>query len=391
MKPSFEILPAGAWERDTDRPEDLLTPGGKRARNQIFPMKSGPNLNYYVDRYKHTAQAGDWKLVEDSIRQQTPLLSIVQCFAHVSALDDEGQEALRLTGSYGRRNVYTDHAAAWVKVATTMLWLEHGGDVTGGAQWPPQSFLRGAWFRRIYHPWASANIIWIDAFGNHVPSHFGAAIGDDSKIIATWEELLATGGHAEGDRLRLPTGTMAGAEAIRAYNEEHGVTKPEPDPDSDPGPGMEMDPGPGMEMDPESETEMDTVNAALDKTIAECQAHVDAFQALAPSAANPWRRVIQHLQGAKEVILKYDEGQGAADLDKTIAECQAHVDAFQARGHAAANRWRRVVRRLQGEELEGDVSDGSLAEWLALSRRNHWSDAVLTLPKVIKALKDLGR
>ena len=77
------------------------------------------------------------------------------------------------------------------------------------------------------------------------------------------------------------------------------------------------------------------------------------------------------------------EPEPHADL---IAECDAHVQAFAARGHSAADRWRRVIGRLKGEDAARDVTDAALAEWLSLSQRHGWTDGEQTLPKVIAAL-----
>ena len=74
-----------------------------------------------------------------------------------------------------------------------------------------------------------------------------------------------------------------------------------------------------------------------------------------------------------------------------IAECDGHVQAFAARGHSAANRWRRVIMRLKGEDaayIGQDVSDEALAEWLSQSQLHGWSDGEQTLPKVIAALEE---
>ena len=269
-----EILPAGSWERGVKRPKGVLTAGGNRKMNEIFPFKLGWNLDYTIRKYRHTSQAFDWTSVKKALEGKVPPLSVARCFEHAKSLDAAGAEALRKTGSYGRRNVYTDHARQWIKAATTMIWLKNGGDVEGGASWPPKAKLKGAKFRRIYHPWSSSNIIWIDGFGNHIPDTFGGAVGDDSKIIATWEELLETGGYAEGDSLILPTGTREGAEAIRAYNEKGGVEKPKPEPKPEPKPGID-----------------------LDAIIKECEGHVSYFKAKGHSAAKRWEKVIGRLQG----------------------------------------------------------------------------------------------
>ena len=308
MNQPVEILPAGAWEREIERPQGVLTPGGGRERAQMFPIKLS-SAQYYERKYRSKAWGAQWKAVVESIRTKRAGVSLAGCIDAITKLDAQGAEALRQSGSYGRRNVFTDHARAWVEVHTTMLWLSHGGDIDNGARWPPTAWLKGAKFRRIYHPWASDKVIWIDGFGNHVPSEMGAAIGDDSKILATWDELLATGGYAEGDRLILPTGTRAGAELIRSYNEGAGVGKPIRTPD----------PAPEQRSQP---------NPALADLVAECQAHVDAFRRRGHSAALRWDRVIARLRGgaaAQDVTdgaldewLRLSRQHGWADGQKTL-------------------------------------------------------------------------
>ena len=408
-KQAPEILPAGAWEREIESPKRVLTAGGGRARNEIFPMKL-KNVGYYIRKYKHTSQYSDWQSVKSSLQLNRAILTIDECFDHVKSLDAAGEEALRRSGSYGRRNVFTDHARAWIKVATTMLWLKHSADVDGGATWPPTFMLRGAKFRRIFHPWMSETIIWIDGYGNHVPDQFGGAVGDDREIIATWEDLLSTGGYAEGERLILPTGTREGADVIRSYNESNGVTKSDP----------EMTPDPNSRVPRDIVTMVrgyyDANKYRPDRNYGESWLRVliafgeESHDSLLPftvaearteekiwSGWEPIRRVLETLNPKESIHrdpkpnVTPEPDVDEVDIESLIRECQEHVNYFRFKGHSAANRWNRVIGRLQGVTANsGDVSDNAIAKWLGLSRRHGWDDGKKTLPKVIQALKQLN-
>ncbi|WP_419837574.1 choice-of-anchor R domain-containing protein [Candidatus Poriferisodalis sp.] len=68
-----------------------------------------------------------------------------------------------------------------------------------------------------------------------------------------------------------------------------------------------------------------------------------------------------------------------------IAEVEAHIASFKARGHQAGVRdWTAVLDRLEGRS--DAMSDEDIAAWLARSQRHGWADGIGTLPKVQAAL-----
>ena len=195
------------------------TPGGFERWGQLFLGGYGGSVKLFpfntemiartLKERRNSAEAGDWERVQSMVETQAVTITREECEAHRDELMAWVEHKENWWPTYARRNPVLYHAYDWIRALTTLKFIEGGVDSREAAQYPVKIGLDGHPFRKVYHPWASNHIIWLDWNGNEV--------GDNGH---TWEQLLATGGPAEGIDLWFPTGTQEGHDAIAAYHAE---------------------------------------------------------------------------------------------------------------------------------------------------------------------------
>ena len=180
--------------------------GGYGENVKMFPFNSSL-IKDAVGKHRRSAEAADWERVKKMVELQEITISREECQAHRDELMAWVENKSNWWPTYARRNPVLYHSYDWTRALTTIKFIEGGVNTEEAVHYPVTVGLDGNPFRKVYHPWESNHIILLDWKGNECGEHG-----------RTWEQLLATGGPADGINLWFPTGTQEGHDAIVEFN-----------------------------------------------------------------------------------------------------------------------------------------------------------------------------